>query len=338
MDTSPDVMRAFRLSGYGSADRLELEKVARPEPKADEVLVRVRASSVNPYDWHTMRGEPRIARLMPGGLGLFKPNLSILGADMAGEVEAIGADVSGFAAGDGVFALLEQGGFGEYVSVPSRLLVRIPEGLSYEQAAAVPMAGITALVGLRDAGRLVAGQNVLITGASGGIGTFAVQLAVALGATVTGVCSTGNAELVRSLGADAVLDYTSSDFTRAGSRYDLILDCAGPRSASAMLRALTPHGTLAMVGGPAGRWVQPAGHVMAGAALSRFVSQRIVVVDTLSADAAGTLRDLVEFIERGHVVPVIDRQFPFEQIPDAVRYQERGHARGKVVITHPVAR
>lgn len=332
MDTLRRTMRSFRLKGYGSADMLELETISVPGPAAGEVLVRVRATSVNPYDWHNMRGEPRLARIMPNGLGLREPKLSSLGCDMAGEVVSVGAEVTAFQPGDAVFALLDQGGFGEFVSVPERLLVRMPGALSFDEAAAVPMAGATALVGIDDGG-VTAGQRVLITGASGGVGSFAVQIAKARGAHVTAVCSGGNAELVRSIGADAVIDYTTTDFTRGSERWDVILDCAGPRSANAMRKVLTPDGTLAIVGGPAGRWVQPAGHAMGGVALSRFVPQRIVLVNTLSADPAASLRRLAELIDRGELRPVIHRRFTFEQIPDAVRYQEAGHVPGKVVVT-----
>src|SRR5215470_4874450 len=205
-------MKAFVLGSYGSSDHLDLTAVDTPVPAADEVLVRVRATSVNPYDWHHMRGEPRIARMMPGTLGLRAPKLRILGCDMAGQVEAVGKDVTEFRPGDDVFALLEQGGFAEYVSVPQSLLAPKPKNLSYEEAAAVPMAAVTALVGLCDAGQLQPGQKVLVNGASGGVGTFAVQIAWALGAKVAGVCGPRNVDLVGSIGADEVIDYSTGDF------------------------------------------------------------------------------------------------------------------------------
>jgi NADPH:quinone reductase-like Zn-dependent oxidoreductase len=230
-------MKAFVLGSYGSSDHLDLTAVDTPVPAADEVLVRVRATSVNPYDWHHMRGEPRIARMMPGTLGLRAPKLRILGCDMAGQVEAVGADVTGFRPGDDVFALLEQGGFAEYVSVPERLLARKPGNLSYEQAAAVPMAATTALLGLRDVARIEPGQKVLVNGASGGVGTFAVQIAQALGARADAVCSLPNADLARSIGADDVVDYASQDFTRSGRRYDVLLDIAGSRPVFACRRS-----------------------------------------------------------------------------------------------------
>ena len=274
-------MKAFVLRSYGSADHLDLQDTDEPVPADDEVLVRVRATSVNPYDWHLMRGEPYIARLMPGGLGLRGPKLAILGCDMAGQVEAVGKDVTQFGPGDDVFALLPGGGFAEYVTVTEDLLARKPETLSFEQAAAVPMAAVTALVGLRDRGGIQSEQEVLINGASGGVGTFAVQIARALGATVTGVCSSRHAGLVRSIGADEVIDYGKQDFTRNGKRYDLILDVAGSRPLRACRRALTAKGTFVVVGGPAGRWLQPAGHAFSSLAAGSLISQRVVMADTV---------------------------------------------------------
>src|SRR5215472_9452963 len=237
------MMKAFVLRSYGSPDVLDLTDVAEPVPADDEVLVRVLATSINPYDWHNMRGQPYVARLMPGGMGLRSPKLRILGCDMAGQIEAVGQNVTGFSPGDQVYALLPQGGFAEYVSVQQNLLAPKPKNLSYEQAAAVPMAAITALLGLRDQGRLRPGQKVLVTGASGGVGTFALQIARALGAQVTAVCSASTAELVRSLGAAEVIDYITQDFTRQGQHYDLLLDIAGSHRARASVRALKPSGT-----------------------------------------------------------------------------------------------
>ena len=327
-------MKAFVLRSYGSPDALDLTDLDEPVPADDEVLVRVLATSINPYDWHNMRGQPYVARLMPGGLGLRGPKLRILGCDMAGRVEAVGQNVTGFSAGDQVYALLPQGGFAEYVSVPRSLLAPKPKNLSYEQAAAVPAAAITALLGLRDQGRVQPGQKVLVTGASGGVGTFAVQIARALGADVTAVCSGPNAALVRSLGAAEVIDYTAQDFTRRGRRYDLLLDIAGSHRAQASVRALKPDGTFVAVGGPPGRWLQPAARIFAAVALGPLVSQRMVLTDTVrSAGHKDHLATLTELIEDGKVTPVIDRTYPFADIPAAIRYQERGHARGKVVIT-----
>ncbi|GAA3771943.1 NAD(P)-dependent alcohol dehydrogenase [Plantactinospora mayteni] len=327
-------MKAAVLRSYGPPDALDLTDVQQPAPGDDEVLVRVRATSVNPYDWHHIRGEPLVARLMPDGPALRGPSIGILGCDMAGQVEAVGRNVTEFRPGDDVYALLPGGGFGEYVCVREDLLAPKPANLSYEQAAAVPMAAVTALVGLRDSGRLQPGQQVLVNGASGGVGTFAVQLARVFGATVTGVCSGRNVELVRSLGADEAVDYTTEDFTRRGRRYDLLLDNAGSRSVSAYRRALTRNGTLVVVGGPASRWLQPAGRVFAALAVSPLVSQRIALADAVrTPEKKQCLRLLTELIEDGKVTPVIDRRYPFAEIRAAVRYQEEGHSAGKVVVT-----
>lgn len=327
-------MKAFVLGSYGPSDHLDLTAVDTPVPAADEVLVRVRATSVNPYDWHHMRGEPRVARMMPGTLGLRAPKLRILGGDMAGQVEAVGEDVTEFRPGDDVFALLEQGGFAEYVSVPERLLARKPGNLSYEQAAAVPMAATTALLGLRDVARIEPGQKVLVNGASGGVGTFAVQIARALGARADAVCSLPNADLARSIGADDVIDYTSQDFTRSGRRYDVLLDIAGSRPVFACRRVLAPRGTLVLIGGSAGRWLQPVGHMFSALAMAPLVSQRIAMADTVSCTAKKQiLMTLTTLIEDGKVTPVISRRYPLHDIREAVRYQEQGHAAGKVVVT-----
>lgn len=326
-------MKAFVLRAFGSPDVLELTDIERPVPADGEVLVRVRATSVNPYDWHHMRGEPYVARVLPAGLGLRRPGISIPGCDMAGQVEAVGRDVTEFQAGDDVFALLHQGGFAEYVCVRADLLARKPANLSYEQAAAVPMAATTALLSLRDAGRLQPGQKVLVNGASGGVGTFAVQIARALGAKVAGVCGTRNAEMVRSIGADEVIDYRTEDFTRNGRRYDLLVDIAGSRTFRACRRVLTPKGSFVVVGGPAGRWLQPAGRMFAAMAAGPFVSQRVAMADAVGwARKKRNLVTLTELIEDGKVTPVIDRRYPFDELRAAVRYQEEGHAPGKVVV------
>ncbi|HKT00344.1 MAG TPA: NAD(P)-dependent alcohol dehydrogenase, partial [Rugosimonospora sp.] len=249
-------------------------------------------------------------------------------------VEAVGAGVAGVAPGDDVYGLLTGGGFGEYVSVPADLLAPKPANLSYEQAAAVPMAGITALVALRDSGRLEPGQRVLVNGASGGVGTFTVQLAKALGATVTGVCGPHNVELVRSLGADEVVDYRATDFTRTGRRYDLLVDNAGGRTAFACRRVLDRRGRMVVVGGPAGRWLQPAAHVFGAVLAGPLVSRRVLVADAVGCeDKRQALATLTEFIEAGRVTPVVHRSFPFAELPAAVSYQEQGHASGKVVVT-----
>jgi NADPH:quinone reductase-like Zn-dependent oxidoreductase len=327
-------MKAYVLRSYGSPGHLELADVPVPVPAADEVLVRVHATSVNPYDWHHLRGEPRVARLMPGTLGLRAPKIRVLGCDMAGEVEAIGSGVTGFRPGDGVFALLQQGGFAEYVSVPERLLARKPENLSYEQAGAVPMAGLTALLALREVGQVKPGQQVLVDGASGGVGTFAVQIARALGAGVDAVCGARNADLVRSIGATAVSDYTSEDFTRSGRRYDLLVDIAGSRPVRASRRVLAPKATVVVIGGPAGRWLQPVGHVFSALALGPLVSQRIALADAVGCTSKRQiLTDLAKLLDDGGVVPVIGRRYSFHEIPEAISYQEQGHPAGKVVIT-----
>ncbi|MGV9773101.1 NAD(P)-dependent alcohol dehydrogenase [Streptosporangium sp. NPDC003464] len=326
-------MKAFVLRSYGSPDVLELTDVDIPVPGDDEVLVRVRATSVQPYDWHLMRGEPYVARLMPGGPGLRRPKINILGADIAGQVEAVGKDVTAFRPGDEVFAMPKQGGFAEYACVRESELAPKPKSLSFEQAASVPLAAGTALLGLRDEGRIQPGQSVLVNGASGGVGTFAVQIAKAFGARVTGVCSTRNVDLVRSIGADEVIDYTREDFVRNGQRYDLLLDIAGSRPGSACRRVLTRRGTYVVVGGPGGRWLQPVGHVFSALAMSPFVSQRTAVADVVRCtENRQNLVTLTGLVEDGRVTPVIDRCYPFAEIPTAVGYLETGRARGKVVI------
>ncbi len=327
-------MKAYVVSRYGGPECLTLTEIDPPVPAEGEVLVRVRATSINPYDWHFLRGEPRVARLMSSDIGLLRPSGAVLGCDMAGRVEAVGPNVTGFAPGDDVYGLLHHGGFGEYVAVPADRLAPKPANLSYEEAAAVPMAGITALRGLRTDGRLESGQRVLVTGASGGVGSFAVQIARADGATVTGVCGPSHVDLVKSLGADEVIDYRATDFTRTAERYDLMLDCGGGRPVSACRRVLTPNGAFVMVGGPAGRWVRPAERAVATLIRNPFVSQRMVVTEAVKDPAKGqTLRTLAGLIEAGRVTPVIDRRYAYADLPDAVRYQEAGHASGKVVVS-----
>jgi NADPH:quinone reductase-like Zn-dependent oxidoreductase len=327
-------MKAFVTHSYGSPDVLELAELDTPTPGDDEVLVRVRATSVQPYDWHHLRGEPRIARLMPGTLGLRRPKIQILGADVAGEVAAVGNGVTGFAPGDGVFALVAGGGFAEYTRVRAADLAPLPRTLSFEQAAAVPLAGITALLAVRDDGRLQAGQRVLVNGASGGVGTFAVQLATAMGAEVTGVCGTRNLDLVRGLGAAHVVDHTTTDVTRDGGRFDLVVDVAGGHPAREFRRVLTHDGAYVVVGGPPGRWLQPAGHAFAALALGPFVSQRMALTEvTGSPNRRANLLTLTEYLDDGRVVPVVSRTYSFAELPAALRHQEDGHAHGKVVVT-----
>jgi len=322
-------MKAIVYHEYGSPDVLELEEIDRPVVKDDEVLVRVRASSANPADWHFMRGVPYVMRPQSG---LRKPKNAFLGRDIAGEVEAVGKDVTGFRPGDGVFANVGSGGFAEYASVPEDFLVQKPVNLTFEQAAAVPLAALTALQGLRDAGHLQPEQKVLIVGASGGVGTFAVQIAKSLGADVTGVCSTRNVELVRSLGADHVIDYTQGDFTQSGQKYDLIFQLAGTSSPSDLRRSLTSEGTLVLSSGDSdGRWIGPVDRLVKAVVLSPFVSQKLG--SFLAKENKEDLQFLKELIEAGDVTPVIDRTYVLSETPEAIRYLEEGHARGKVVIT-----
>ncbi len=326
-------MKAIRFYRYGPPEVLELADIDVPAVGDDEVLVRVRAASVNPLDWHFMRGAPYLVRAMAG---LSRPRASAtrLGADMAGSVEAVGRNVTGFRPGDEVFGGLEdRGTLAEYLSIRhDGVVLTKPAGLSFEQAAAVPVAGFTALQALRDKGRIQAGQQVLINGAAGGVGTFAVQLAKAFGAVVTGVCSTGNAELVASLGADQVIDYTREDFTRTGRRYDLLVDIAGNRTLAQTRRVLAPRGVLVGVGGPnKGRWVGPLARSARMAVLSPAVSQRMVFfLAHQNKDDLAVLRDL---LQSGKVTPVIDRTYPLSQAAEAIGYLEQGHARGKVVLT-----
>ncbi|NUR88949.1 MAG: NAD(P)-dependent alcohol dehydrogenase [Nonomuraea sp.] len=327
-------MKAFVMSAYGAPESLTLTDLPHPVPGPGEVVVRVLATSVQPYDWHLMRGQPYVARIMPGGPGLRRPTITVLGADVAGRVEAVGRDVTRFAVGDEVYGMPKRGGFAEYACVPEGELVPKPRTLSFEQAAAVPMAALTAIIAVKHEGRVAAGQRVLVNGASGGVGTFAVQLARAYGAAVTAVCGSRNAELLAELGAEEVISYTEEDFTRQRGRYDLLVDVSGGPSAGRCRRALTREGTYVAVGGPAGRWLQPAGHVFAALAAAPFVKQRIAQADVVRwKENRRDLLELTGLIERGAVTPVIDRIYPFADLPAAVAYQERGHASGKVVVS-----
>ena len=323
-------MKAIAYEEFGSADVLELKEVLKPDVGRDEVLVRVHAASPNPYDWHFMRGLPYIARL--AGAGLRKPKKSVLGSDIAGEVETVGNEVTRFRPGDDVFGFVGAGGFAEYVSAPEKLLALKPANLSFQQAATVPLAAMTALQGLRDVGEIRSGQKVLIVGASGGVGTFAVQIAKWFGADVTGVCSTRNLEMVRSIGADQVIDYTREDFTRSGQQYDLIFQLAGTTSPSAWRRVLTPKGRLVLSSGDSpGRFIGPVDRIIKAVLLSLFIGQtmRPLVTKPNSED----LQFLRELVEAGSVTPVIDRTYPLSEAADAIRYLETGRARGKVVIS-----
>ena len=323
-------MKAVVQDRFGPPDTLRLLDVDEPRIGPDDVLVRVRAAAANPYDWHMLRGDPYVARLTPM-VGLTRPKTRIAGIDAAGEVAAVGANVRGLAVGDEVFGFCK-GAFAEYVGAPAEVVVPMPAGLSFEAAAALPMAASTALRGIRDVGEVRAGQRVLVNGAGGGIGTFAVQLAASLGAEVTGVCSTRNVELVRSLGAAHVVDYTVADFTDGSERFDVILDNVGNRPLRRLRAALTPDGTLALnSGGSPGAVFGAMGRMLGAALLNRFVSQRLAMVPTV--ESRENLLTVAEMVEAGTLRPVVDRRYPLAGAADAVSYVEQGHARGKVVVT-----
>ena len=321
-------MKAIARDAYGSADVVELRDVDKPEIAADEVLVRVHAAGVDRGVWHVMTGLPYPIRL--AGYGLRTPKNPVLGGDVAGVVEAVGSDVTRFQPGDEVFGV-GKGTFAEYVRAPKDKLAPKPANLSFEQAAAVPVSGLTALQGLRDNGRVQAGQKVLIIGASGGVGSYAVQIAVAFGAEVTGVCSTAKVDMVRSLGAGRVIDYTQEDFAAGEQRYDVILDIGGNASLSRLRRALEPKGTLVIAGGETGgRLLAGADRQLRALVLSRFVGQRLTTY--ICSENHEDLVVLKELIEAGKVTPAIDRTYPLAEAPEAIRYLEQGNARGKVVI------
>lgn len=320
-------MKAIVFEKYGSPDVLQLQEVAKPTPKDDEVLVKVVAAAANPLDWHRLRGAPFLVRLSEG---LRKPKNIFLGADIAGQVEAVGAKVTQFKAGDAVFGDVSTGGFAEYVCTREGNLALKPANLSFVQATAVPVVAFTALQGLRNSGQIKAGQKVLINGASGGVGSFAVQIAKSFDTEVTGVCSTRNLELVRSLGADHVIDYTREDFTKTGQQYDLIYDAVGNRSVADYKRALKPEGVCVVAGFTT--LAQLFQVIVLGAWASKTSQQRIGLMATAKSDQA----DLVfisELLESGKVMPVIDRCYPLSETAVAIRYLEAGHARGKVIIT-----
>jgi NADPH:quinone reductase-like Zn-dependent oxidoreductase len=322
------LMKAIVYRCYGSPDVLKFEDIEKPTVADDEVLVKVHAASVNPLDWHYMRGTPYIVRT-DSGVGA--PEDPRLGVDFAGTVEAVGKDVKRFRPGDEVFGG-RTGAFGEYVRVrENRAVVLKPANMTFEQAASVPIAALTALQALRDKGRIQPGQKVLINGASGGVGTFAVQIAKSFGADVTGVCSTRNVEMVRSIGADHVIDYTREDFTKNGQRYDLILDNVGNHSLLEYRRVLNPKGIFVIVGGQNdGRWIGPMAAPIKASLLSPFVSQEFVMIlAELNKEDLTIVRDLMQ---AGKVTPVIDRRYKLSEVPAAIRYLEEGHARGKVII------
>jgi NADPH:quinone reductase-like Zn-dependent oxidoreductase len=321
-------MKAVVQDRYGSTSVLKLAEVDKPVAKDDEVLIRVRAAAVSMADWYLMRGEPYIVRLTSG---LRRPRNAIRGRDVAGQVEAVGRNVTQLRPGDEVYGEVDTGSFAEYTCVPEDLVGLKPANLTFEQAAAVPWAAVAALQGLRDVGKVQPGQKVLVNGASGGVGTFAVQIAKALGADVTGVCSTRNVDLVRSVGADHVIDYTQEDFTRNGQRYDLILDMIANHSLTDCRRALTPRGTLVLCSGNGSRWFGPMGRMVKTLVLSPFASQTLGSL--MAKQSKADLGVLKELIESGRVTPAIDRVYPLSETPEAIRHFGEEHARGKVVIT-----
>lgn len=321
-------MKAIRYYRYGGPEVLRLDDVPLPGVGAGDVLVRIRAASVNPYDWHMMRGEPRLMRLK---FGLRAPKNPRMGIDVAGVVEEVGAEVTEFTPGDEVFGRCEGGALAEVAAVAADLLVHKPLEVTFEQAAAVPAAAKTALQALRDGGRIEPGHKVLVNGASGGVGTFAVQIARSFGADVTAVASTGNLDLLASIGATHLLDYTQEDFTTRPSRYDVVFDAIGNHPLSRCRRVVAPGGTYLMVGAPSGRWLRPFDRMVALRLMSLFGRTRMVSVRARpSIDDVRMLRDM---LADGVLVPVIDRTYPLSETADAIAYLEAGHARGKVIVT-----
>ncbi|MGA9572393.1 MAG: NAD(P)-dependent alcohol dehydrogenase [Lysobacterales bacterium] len=320
-------MKAIVHRCYGSPDVLELASIAKPMPADNEVLVRVKAAAVNPLDWHYMRGSPYVIRM---GSGLGSPDQIQLGVDFSGTLEAVGKDVKRFKAGDEVFGA-RTGAYAEYVTISDdRGIVLKPSNVSFAQAASVPVAAITALQALRDRGRLKAGQKVLINGASGGVGTFAVQIAKSMGAEVTGVCSARNADMVRSIGADHVIDYTSEDYTESGQRYDLIVDMVGNHTLSENRKVMTPEGNFIIIGGGKGNWFGPFVNPIKALLYSPFVGQQFgMMISKIRQEDLFVLEDM---LSSGDIVPVIDRRYPLDEVPEAIRHSEEGHARGKIVI------
>jgi NADPH:quinone reductase-like Zn-dependent oxidoreductase/energy-converting hydrogenase Eha subunit A len=329
--TAASKMKAIVYYNYGSPDVLQLEEIEKPVPNENQVLVKVQAVSINPYDWHFMEGIPYIARLL--AFGPLKPKSPRLGVDFSGTVEAVGKNVSQFKPGDEVFGG-KGGAWAEYLVISEKFLVAKPANISFEQAGSVQMAGLTALQGLRDRGKVQPGQKVLINGASGGVGTFAVQIAKHLGAQVTGVCSGRNVELVRSLGADHVIDYTKEDFTKSRQRYDVIIDNVGNRSVSECRGVLAPNGKYVLIGGGGvndNRWMGPIGPVIKLLLLKPFIGQEMKMM--LAEVNKEDLTFLVDLMQTGKVKPVIDKTYPFSEIREAIRYVETGRARGKVAVT-----
>lgn len=323
-----ELMNAIVYRCYGSPDVLQLEEIEKPAPADNEVLVKVKAAAVNPLDWHFMRGSPYIMRLI--GVGIGKPEDTRLGVDFAGTVEAVGSQVTQFKPGDDVFGGAD-GAFADYVSIAEdQGLVLKPANMTFEQAASVPIAAITALQALRDKGQIKSGQKVLINGASGGVGTFAVQIAKSYGAEVTGVCSGRNEEMVKSIGADHVINYKKQDYTESGQKYDLIIDMVGNHGLSANRKVMTPEGKLIIVGGAKGNWVGPLMSPIKAMMYSPFVGQEFVMF--IANMHKQDLAVLGELMASGEVTPVIDRSYALNEVPAAIRYSEEGHARGKIVI------
>jgi NADPH:quinone reductase-like Zn-dependent oxidoreductase len=325
-------MKAIVQDTYGSTDVLELRDIDKPVPADNQVLVQVRAAGLHRGDWHVMTGLPYLIRLVVPTLGLRKPKVPVLGMDVAGTVEAVGTQVTRFQPGDEVFGWCD-GAFAEYACAPADHFAAKPAALSFEQAAVVPISGFAALQGLRDQGQVQPGQQALIIGAAGGVGVFAVQLAKAFGAQVTGVVSTSQLELVRSIGADNVIDYTRQEVTDGTRHWDLIVDTGGRRSLSQLRRALTPKGTLVIVGGEGGgRWLGGFDRQLRAVVLSRLVGQRLRML--ASKPRPEDLRFLQELMEAGKVTPLIGRTYPLGEVPEAIRYLVEGHGgRGKIVIT-----
>jgi len=324
-------MKAITQDQYGGPDVLEFRDIDQPVPKDNEVLVRVHAAGLHRGDWHVMTGLPYLIRVVVPTLGLRKPKVPVLGMDVAGHVEAVGSNVTRFQPGDEVFGWCD-GSFAEYACAPEDQLAPKPANLSFEQAAAVPISGFAALQGVRDQGEVQAGQKVLIIGAAGAVGSFAVQLAKAFGAQVTGVCSTTQVDLVRSIGADDVIDYTREDVTDGTRHWDLIIDTAGRRTLSQLRRALTPRGTLVIVGGEGGgRWMGGFTRNLRAPVLSRFVGQRLRML--ASKENQEDLQTLGELIQAGKLTPRIGRTYPLGEVPEAIRALEAGDTRGKIVIT-----
>lgn len=323
-----ELIKAVVYTCYGSPDVLQLANVEKPVPEDDELLVKVHAVSVNPFDWHYMRGSPYVMRV---GTGIGSPDVTRLGVDFAGTVEGVGSKVTKYKPGDEVFGG-RNGAFAEYITARedgARALK--PANVSFEQAASVGIAAVTALQALRDKAKVQAGHKVLINGASGGVGTFAVQIAKFFGAEVAGVCSTRNVDMVRSIGADRVFDYTREDYTESGERYDVIIDLVGNHSLRANMRVLVADGTFVMVGAEQGDWVRPLMRPINAMLLSPFVDQQIEML--LAEFSADDLAFLAQLMAAGKVTPVIDRRYPFAEIAEAIRYSETGRARGKIVVS-----